>query len=73
MIAVQLVLLKVALDNKAPAGAKDGLEHAPFSGYSIEGTLQDVLAGKRPLSFWRWPNSRPYEDRSIDSALTDSR
>jgi solute carrier family 66, member 2 len=59
MIVVQLVLLKVALDNRPPVGAKHGLEHAPFSGYSMEGTLQDLLSGKRPFNFWRWPNARP--------------
>ena len=71
MIAVQLVLLKVALDNKAPTGARDGLEHAPFSGYSIEGTLQDVLAGKRPFNFWRWPSSKPLEHQpAVSPSLT---
>lgn len=59
MIAVQLILLKVALDNKPPSGTKDGLEHTPFSGYSMEGTLKDLLSGKRPFNFWRWPTSRP--------------
>lgn len=61
MIAVQLVLLKVALDNRPPVGAKEGIEHAPFTGYSAQGTLQDFLDGKRrPYNFWAWPNSRPY-------------
>jgi solute carrier family 66, member 2 len=55
MIGVQLILLKVALDNKAPSG----VEHAPFSGYSMEGTWQDILSGKRPFNFWRWNNARP--------------
>jgi solute carrier family 66, member 2 len=59
MIAVQLILLKVALDNRPPIGAKHGLEHAPFSEYSTDGTLQLLLSGRRPYDFWQWANSRP--------------
>jgi len=60
MIVVQLVLLKVALDNKAPTGARDGLEHTPFHGYTAEDGLKDLLAGRRPYDFWQWNNSKPY-------------
>lgn len=60
MIVVQTVLLKVALDNRAPSGSRGGVEHRPFSAYSADGILEDVLAGKRPFNFWRWGNARPY-------------
>lgn len=61
MIGVQLVLLKVALDNRPATGAKDGLEHTPFSSYTSDDySLTSILEGKRPYNFWRWPTSRPY-------------
>jgi hypothetical protein len=60
MILVQIVLLKVALDNRPPSGMRDGLEHAPFSAYSREGIVQQILSGKRPYQFWQWPTPRPY-------------
>ncbi|KAK2740688.1 hypothetical protein FQN55_008742 [Onygenales sp. PD_40] len=56
MIGVQLVLLKVALDNRAPAGIRDGIEHAPFSGQGAGGSSGFV----RPYSFWQWRTTRPY-------------
>ncbi|KIV93117.1 hypothetical protein PV10_04356 [Exophiala mesophila] len=60
MIAVQLVLLKVALDNKAPIGVKDGVAHTPFHEYTAEDGLKDLLAGRRPFDFWRWSSSKAY-------------
>lgn len=54
MIGVQVVLLKVALDNRPSAGARNGIEHAPFS---------DAKSGKgfaRPYDFWQWNNAKPY-------------
>jgi hypothetical protein len=60
MIFVQMILLKVALDNRAPIGMRAGLEHAPFSAHSREGVLQQILSGKRLYQFWQWPTSRPY-------------
>lgn len=60
MIVVQLILLKVALDNRAPTGARDGLEHTPFQGYTAESGLQDLLEGRRPYGFWQWNSSKPY-------------
>jgi len=56
MIFVQLILLKVALDNRPPRGVKDGLEHTPFSGYYGEDEVWFV----RPYNFWQWRDSRPY-------------
>jgi hypothetical protein len=59
MIVMQLMLLKVALDNRPPIGAKYGLEHAPFSQYAAPRTLQSLLSGQRPYDFWQWTNARP--------------
>ncbi|KAL2010583.1 hypothetical protein VTN00DRAFT_6390 [Thermoascus crustaceus] len=55
MVAVQLVLLKVALDNRPAPGIKDGIEHVPFSGH-------DESNGwfTRPYNFWQWRSTRPY-------------
>ncbi|KAL4903447.1 hypothetical protein BDW74DRAFT_156407 [Aspergillus multicolor] len=52
-IAVQLVLLKVALDNRPAPGQKSGVEHIPFSGHDDRGFA-------RPYDFWQWKNGRPY-------------
>lgn len=60
MIIVQIVLLKVVLDNRAPAGTREGLEHKPFSAFSAEGLLDDITNGRRPYNFWRWNNAKPY-------------
>ncbi|KAJ5573797.1 uncharacterized protein N7459_008224 [Penicillium hispanicum] len=53
MIAVQMTLLKVALDNRPSAGGKNGIEHAPFSGASSGGF-------SRPYEFWQWKTIKPY-------------
>ncbi|KAJ5191544.1 uncharacterized protein N7498_010529 [Penicillium cinerascens] len=53
MIVVQIGLLKVALDNRPASGAKNGIEHAPFSGGS-DGEFA------RPYDFWQWRNTKPY-------------
>ncbi|KAI9740485.1 MAG: hypothetical protein M1834_005065 [Cirrosporium novae-zelandiae] len=55
MVVVQIVLLKVALDNRPVASVKDGIEHIPFHD-SKEGELRIV----RPYNFWQWRSSRPY-------------
>ncbi|EXJ93530.1 alpha 1,3-glucosidase [Capronia coronata CBS 617.96] len=60
MIVVQLILLKVALDNRAPTGARDGPEHTPFHGYTAEDGLRDLLSGRRPYDFWQWSNPKSY-------------
>jgi len=62
MIIVQIILLKVALDNKAPTGVRDGIEHTPFQGYTASSGIQDLLEGRRPYDFWRWGSSKPYVD-----------
>ena len=56
MIIMQLILLKVALDNRSTSSA----QHTPFSTYSsTQGILNDLVNGKRPLNFWRWGNAKP--------------
>lgn len=52
MIVVQLLLLKVALDNRPSPGVKNGVEHVPFS--SVDGEYS------RPYEFWQWRNAKPY-------------
>ncbi|KAL3478416.1 hypothetical protein BJX99DRAFT_106731 [Aspergillus californicus] len=54
MIGVQLVLLKVALDNRPLSGGKNGVEHVPFSGAG------EQAAFVRPYNFWQWRNAKPY-------------
>ncbi|KIX99362.1 uncharacterized protein Z520_04938 [Fonsecaea multimorphosa CBS 102226] len=68
MIVVQLILLKVALDNRAPSGGseKGGVHHTPFHGYTHntpgnKGMLMDFLTeGRRPFGFWQWNATKPY-------------
>jgi solute carrier family 66, member 2 len=66
MVVVQLILLKVALDNRAPVGEKGGVGHQPFQGYTHnapgqKGMLWDFLMeGRRPFGFWQWNTSKPY-------------
>ncbi|EXJ60929.1 alpha 1,3-glucosidase [Cladophialophora yegresii CBS 114405] len=66
MILVQLVLLKVALDNTAAAGEKGGVGHQPFQGYAHnspghKGMLWNfMMEGRRPFGFWQWSATRPY-------------
>ena len=63
MVVVQLILLKVALDNRPPIGAKH--EYVPFSEYSAGGTLQSLISGRRPYDFWQWPNGRPLVQKPL--------
>ena len=58
MIVVQLVLLKVALDNRGGSV----VQHEPFRdyNYSVQGGLDQILSGKRPWDFWRWRDRRIY-------------
>ncbi|KAL2825957.1 hypothetical protein BDW59DRAFT_68485 [Aspergillus cavernicola] len=53
-IGVQIVLLKVALDNRPAPGQKSGVEHIPFSGSG------EQAAFVRPYDFWQWRNAKPY-------------
>jgi hypothetical protein len=58
MTFVQSLLLKVALDNRPSAGAKEGIEHIPFSGQRPEASSD--LGFRRPYNFWRWRSEKPY-------------
>ena len=53
MIVVQVVLLKVALDNRPQSGQKEGIEHMPFTGFGGRSGFA------RPYDFWQWRTSRP--------------
>ncbi|EAW24286.1 PQ-loop repeat-containing protein [Aspergillus fischeri NRRL 181] len=53
MIGVQIVLLKVALDNRPSPGAKNSVEHVPFSNLDEKGFA-------RPYEFWQWKSAKPY-------------
>ncbi|KAI9760544.1 MAG: hypothetical protein M4579_001629 [Chaenotheca gracillima] len=55
MICVQVLLLKVALDNRPLPGHKGGVSSTPFVG-SKDG---DIVAA-RPYNFWQWRSPRPY-------------
>lgn len=54
MIAVQVVLLKVALDHRPSPGVKDGIEHVPFSAHAAESS-----GAWRPYNFWQWRSTSP--------------
>lgn len=54
MIAMQVVLLKVSLDNRPFPSQKGEIGSTPFVGVR-EG---DVLS-KRPYGFWQWRRRRP--------------
>lgn len=54
MIAIQLVLLKVALDHRPSATSKGGDAHIPFAA-AREGDMGVV----RPYNFWQWRSPKP--------------
>ncbi|OJJ48505.1 hypothetical protein ASPZODRAFT_1608769 [Penicilliopsis zonata CBS 506.65] len=54
MVVVQVILLKVALDNRPMPGGKNGIEHAPFSSVEADGAFS------RPYNFWQWRSAKPY-------------
>lgn len=54
MVAIMLVLLKVALDNRPGPSHKGGEAAMPFAG-SREGEL----GVKRPYNFWQWKSPKP--------------
>jgi solute carrier family 66, member 2 len=57
MIFVQLVLLQIALTNRPTPGAKEGIEHVPFTTQRQDNTF---MGFSRPYNFWRWRNDKPY-------------
>jgi hypothetical protein len=54
MVAIQLVLLKVALDHRPGPSSKGGDAATPFAG-SREGDMGVV----RPYNFWQWRSPKP--------------
>ena len=68
MIAVQSVLLKVALDNRAGPLRPQGIEMRTMGGKGVDGTLPNggILdsrssdSSQRPYNFWRWPQQQAY-------------
>ncbi|KAJ9148355.1 PQ-loop repeat-containing protein 1 [Pleurostoma richardsiae] len=55
MIAMQIVLLKVALDHRPPPTSKGGDAAAPFAG-AQDGKWEV----QRPYNFWQWRSPKPY-------------
>lgn len=55
MIAIQLMLLKVALDHRPGPSSKGGEASTPFVAAS-----QDGWNVQRPYSFWQWRSPKPY-------------
>lgn len=55
MIVVQLLLLKVSLDNRPSHSSKGGESSLPFAG-SREGEL----GVSRPYNFWQWRSQKPW-------------
>ncbi|KAF9883955.1 hypothetical protein FE257_002637 [Aspergillus nanangensis] len=51
MIGVQMVMLKVALDNRPSSST---VEHTPFS------NLDSDKGVARPYDFWQWKSAKPY-------------
>lgn len=52
MILVQLVLLKVALDNRPV--------DLPYAAAAAAASASSGAGGRRPYSFWQWRRRRPY-------------
>lgn len=55
MIAIQTVLLKVALDHRPGPSSKGGELAVPFSS-----TGQGEIGITRPYNFWQWRSPKPY-------------
>ncbi|KAL2888675.1 PQ-loop repeat-containing protein 1 [Ceratocystis lukuohia] len=53
MIIMQVILLKIALDNRPTSKAETTV---PFAGVQEKG----LLSGPRPYEFWQWRSSKPY-------------
>jgi len=55
MIAIQVVLLKVALDHRPGPSHKGGETATPFAG-----AREGELGVSRPYNFWQWRSPKPY-------------
>ncbi|KAB5563334.1 PQ loop repeat protein [Coniochaeta sp. 2T2.1] len=56
MVAVQLVVLKIALDHRPPPTSKGGEAATPFAGAHEHG----IFEKPRPYGFWQWRSPKPY-------------
>ncbi len=54
MIGVQVVMLKVALEHRAPPNPKVNVESIPFVG-----AREGELGVQRPWNFWQWRSQKP--------------
>ncbi|KAJ1329491.1 solute carrier family 66 member 2 [Microdochium nivale] len=60
-IFIQLVVLKVALDNRPGHSSKGGEAAVPFAGVRDGGGSGSGGGGfQRPFNFWRWRSDKPY-------------
>lgn len=63
MVAVQLVLLKVALDHRPAPSSKGGDGAVPFAGLEPGRRVSSSSGGlfeTRPYNFWQWRSPKPY-------------
>lgn len=61
MVAMQVILLKIGLDNRPPPATKGG-DGLPFSGIQPgpQGGVLDSLSNfQRPYNFWQWRSPKP--------------
>lgn len=62
MVAVQLVLLKVALDHRPAPSSKGGDGAVPFAGLEPGRRVSSSSGGlfeTRPYNFWQWRSPKP--------------
>ncbi|KAM4056076.1 PQ loop repeat domain-containing protein [Hirsutella rhossiliensis] len=57
MVAMHLVLLKIALDHRPPPSSKGGDTGVPFAAAAQS---DNILSGPRPYNFWQWRSPKPY-------------
>jgi hypothetical protein len=65
MVAIQLVLLQVALDNRPAPSNKGGELSVPFAG-----SHEREFGATRPYKFWQWRSPKPYAPCSCVPVLT---
>ena len=54
MVAIQLLLLKIALDHRPPPPSKGGEAGIPFAG-----VRDGAWEFPRPYNFWQWRSPKP--------------
>lgn len=61
MVGMQVLLLKIGLDNRPAPSARGGDGSQPFSGVSgRRGGVLDALSDfERPYNFWQWRSPKP--------------